>query len=438
MRLRRAVRMRSPAVTMPARFSGSAALIVTSAAVGRRAAHLAQPLDRVAAARTARPTCRTRTGRRGSRRAPRAGGRRAPARATARALASRVEQPPEHDAVAAEQRPRLRLDGRVARDASPSPRASARPAAGEVRAPIARRRPAARGPTIARAGRRSRRTRPARRRRARRCAWRSCVGVERRSAAARSLKNDAPRDAQRLEHARASSARASPASASRRRSSRSAATRRACSRRNSAIGVAGTSRVGSPVRRREPRPADLAGQAQHVEHRRLVAVEPRRQHRALPRAAASSKPSSCATTSRRPSRPVSRRDGSTCCQREQEAHEVGRADRLDLRAQAVERVAMDAREQRAVAPLESSASDRRARREPAAQHDALGLRARAAPRRRRASATPSESASAAAVVGPGNRQPAAQQLDDRVVARPRRAPRATAAAAIGRIDVASG
>ena len=37
---------------------------------------------------------------------------------------------------------------------------------------------------------------------------------------------------------------------------------------------------------------------------------------------------------------------------EQEAHEIGRADRLDLGAQPVERVAMDARQQAAVAPFE--------------------------------------------------------------------------------------
>ena len=38
------------------------------------------------------------------------------------------------------------------------------------------------------------------------------------------------------------------------------------------------------LRRREPRPADLARQAQHVEHRRVVSIETRRQDRALPRA----------------------------------------------------------------------------------------------------------------------------------------------------------
>src|SRR5439155_3804349 len=48
---------------------------------------------------------------------------------------------------------------------------------------------------------------------------------------------------------------------------------------------------------------------------------------------------------------------------EQEAQELGCADRLDLGAQLVERVAMDAGEQPAVAPLELGGT----RREPAAQ-----------------------------------------------------------------------
>jgi hypothetical protein len=38
---------------------------------------------------------------------------------------------------------------------------------------------------------------------------------------------------------------------------------------------------------------------------------------------------------------------------EEEAHEIGGGDRLDFGAQAVERVAMDAREKAAIAPLKS-------------------------------------------------------------------------------------
>src|SRR5204862_5814470 len=55
---------------------------------------------------------------------------------------------------------------------------------------------------------------------------------------------------------------------------------------------------------------------------------------------------------------------------QQEAQEVGRAHRLDLRAQAVQRVAMDAREQPPVAPFELGD----ARREAAAQHSSLRLK----------------------------------------------------------------
>ena len=47
MRVRAGGRIRSPAVTMPARFSGSAALMDDQRAVGRDAPHLAQPLDGV-------------------------------------------------------------------------------------------------------------------------------------------------------------------------------------------------------------------------------------------------------------------------------------------------------------------------------------------------------------------------------------------------------
>ena len=43
---------------------------------------------------------------------------------------------------------------------------------------------------------------------------------------------------------------------------------------------------------------------------------------------------------------------------EQEAHEVGRVDRLDLGAQPVQRVAVDARQQRAIAPLNLGQAER--------------------------------------------------------------------------------
>ena len=71
-------------------------------------------------------------------------------------------------------------------------------------------------------------------------------------------------------------------------------------------------------------------------------------------AAAISKPSSCAITACSPSMPDEPRRRRDVLPREEEAHEVRRADGLDLRAQAIEGVAMDAREQSAVAPLDSA------------------------------------------------------------------------------------
>ncbi len=58
---------------------------------------------------------------------------------------------------------------------------------------------------------------------------------------------------------------------------------------------------------------------------------------------------------------------------QQEAHEVLRGDRLDLGAQAVERVAVDARQQAAVAPLLVAVADAEA---PAHRHAAFALQER--------------------------------------------------------------
>ena len=55
--------------------------------------------------------------------------------------------------------------------------------------------------------------------------------------------------------------------------------------------------------------------------------------------------------------PVRRDDGVDVLPGEEEAHEVGGGDRLDLGAQAVQRVAMDAREQSAIAPLQSAGAE---------------------------------------------------------------------------------
>ena len=67
--------------------------------------------------------------------------------------------------------------------------------------------------------------------------------------------------------------------------------------------------------------------------------------------AGASKPSSCATTTSSASGPCMRASAATRCQPRQEAQEVARGDRLDLGAQALDRVAVDAREQPALAPF---------------------------------------------------------------------------------------
>ena len=128
-------------------------------------------------------------------------------------------------------------------------------------------------------------------------------------------------------------------------------------------------------------------------------------------------------TSRRPSMPVSRDDGVDVLPGEQEAHEVGGADRLDLRAQAIERVAMDAREQTTVAPFDGADRDRirvrdRVERSRAARR--LPIRAPAAPCRPRASLDRQRRGQCrAAVVGPTIDSRPRSELDDGVFARPR-------------------
>ena len=190
------------------------------------------------------------------------------------------EQPPEHDAVAAQQRPRLELDRLVARHAVAAGR-DRRPPAGEVAAAIVLGRASARRPhQRAQSGESVRRRQPAGDQRADRLP--QLVGVEPagRREVAEERRATRPQHRQHAPRRRRRAAAPPPAVRSARHAS-------ACSRRNSAIGVAGT-RLGAglarPLRRREARPAGLARQADHVEHRRLVAIEPRRQHRALPRA----------------------------------------------------------------------------------------------------------------------------------------------------------
>ena len=403
---------------MPARFSGSAALMVTrppSAGIAESRAALDGVRQRELFARHAGDEAAA---------ADLAARLEPPVDAGQLAPRRRVrlarQQPPEHDAVAAEQRPRLRLDGRVARCRARRP-ARDQPSSG--RRSCARRSRDAGAPARAHDQRaqpgeavRGREAGGDERRRSR---CRGCLVVEPARRRADRAKNDAPRDAQRGEHA------AAPPSPSRVRLALAGGRAASATRRRAR---AGTARSASPApaasasvarRGREPRPADLAGEAEHVEHRRLVAVDARRQDRALPRAGRAARSRrACATTSRSPSSAGQPVDGVDVLPREQEAHEVGRADRLDLRAQAVQRVAMDAREQRAVAPFE-----RRVGRAPAREARRAGrrlrLRARAAPRRRPPTSIAERRGERRGGRRADDRQPAAQQLDDRVVARPR-------------------
>ena len=158
-------------------------------------------------------------------------------------------------------------------------------------------------------------------------------------------------------------------------------------------------------------PADVAGQAQRVEHRRLIAVDAVRQDRAAPTAsAASSKPSSASRTARSPSMPVRRLAGSTCCHANRNRMKSdGLTGSISARAGAgcsVQR--MDPREQAAVTPFQKGSPLWRSGRAAPGPHP----RARAAPRsarpRRRC---PSTSASACCRGRSGDRQAAAQESD---------------------------
>ena len=106
------------------------------------------------------------------------------------------------------------------------------------------------------------------------------------------------------------------------------------------------------LRTRQSSPSDLAGEAEHVEPRRIVAIETRRQHRPLPRAGRHLESVEERDRLAHAVEPGQLAAVVDVMPREQEPHEVRRRDRLDLRAQPIERVAMDAGQQRAVAPFE--------------------------------------------------------------------------------------
>ena len=168
--------------------------------------------------------------------------------------------------------------------------------------------------------------------------------------------------------------------------------------------------------RGQARPSDVAGQRQQIQQRRIVAIHSGRQDRPLPRR-------------RRRLEAVEQRDdgaeavdaGQTAAlvhvlPREQKAHEVGGVHRLDFRAQAIERVAMDARQQRTVAPLDRRVS-LTASFERAAKNDPLGLQ-RQQPGvgilDRHAKVVSELRSRGRTAAG----QAAAQQLDDRLLTRP--------------------
>ena len=104
----------------------------------------------------------------------------------------------------------------------------------------------------------------------------------------------------------------------------------------------------------QPRPQRAAGGAQLVEPARRVVGHPRRQQLGLPRRRrrlVAFELRQHAGERVGPADAAARRD---VLPLEQEAREIARLDRLDLAPQAAERVAMDARQQMALAPLDRS------------------------------------------------------------------------------------
>ena len=133
-------------------------------------------------------------------------------------------------------------------------------------------------------------------------------------------------------------------------------------------------------RQRQSRPDGAAGEAQIVEPRHVVGVETRGQELRLPRGDGRLETLQLADhhVERVGSFPALVRN--EVLPAEEEPHEVLRADGFDLLPQALDRIAVDAREQRAVAPF----LRRSRRRERAGDRDALrgqALRARSRLRR---------------------------------------------------------
>ena len=228
--------MRSPAVTIPVEVQRIGGADGDQTAVGRDAPDLPQPFDRVRKrellARHARhePAAADLTARLET---PVDARELAPGRGVRLA----GEQPPEHHAVAAEQRPRLELDRLVARHALAACR-DGRPPAGEVAAAIVLCRASARRPhERAQSGESIRCREPAGDQRADRMP--QLVGVE--PAGRCEIARRTTRRATGAPTGRVEPSSPSGGSSSVVRSVRHAS---ACSRRKSAIGVAGT-RLGT-------------------------------------------------------------------------------------------------------------------------------------------------------------------------------------------------
>ena len=119
----------------------------------------------------------------------------------------------------------------------------------------------------------------------------------------------------------------------------------------------------------QSRPCRLPAVAQQVEHRRVVTLDARRQDAAIPRIGGKLEAVELVDHGANAAEAGQLRRRLDVLPREQEPHEVRLRDRLDLGAEALQRGAMNPREQPAIAPLFFDP----ARRKPAAQHHAIGL-----------------------------------------------------------------
>ena len=124
--------------------------------------------------------------------------------------------------------------------------------------------------------------------------------------------------------------------------------------------------------RAQPQPGGMARQAARVEPRRTIVLQPRRQDVAFPGGGRRAEAFELADDGVERSRALDLGVGRDPLPAEQEAQEVAGRHGFDLRPQPLDRVAVDARQQPALAPF----VDRRVRREAAAQGKAFGLERR--------------------------------------------------------------